>query len=134
LIYLEWRKHIVTKGSKPFEITVTACEQAPGVALIELSGYLDTHTVSEFDEEMFVRRGPDFRFFVTDMADLSYISSAGIASLMKLVQQTRKRGGEVILLRPGEQVYSILELLGFTDIFRFTATLEEALALLTDDE
>lgn len=64
---------------------------------------------------------------VLDIGELSYISSAGIGAMMGLAQRLRKKGGILVLLRPSEKVFKILDTLGFTKIFQITNDADEAL-------
>lgn len=55
---------------------------------------------------------------VLGLENLSYISSAGVASLMSLMQKLRNREGTLVILRPSEKVFHVLKTLGFTNIFQ----------------
>lgn len=119
--------------SKPFNIST---QNAPGcdesVALIALEGYLDGHTTADFDEETEASLREGRNRMILDAERLNYISSAGIGSLMRLVQETRRQGGDLVLLRPPERILGILELLGFAEILVFAESLEEATRKLLD--
>jgi anti-sigma B factor antagonist len=64
---------------------------------------------------------------VLDIGELSYISSAGIGAMMGLAQRLRKKGGLLVLSKPSEKVYKILDTLGFTKIFQIVHDNDEAL-------
>lgn len=86
--------------------------------LIGISGFLDAHTVTNFEIKMDELVNSGKNKIVIDMENLSYISSAGIGAMMGLTQRLRKASGDLILLNPSEKVFKILDLLGFTKIFR----------------
>jgi anti-anti-sigma factor len=67
---------------------------------------------------------------VLEMSSLSYVSSAGIGAMMALARKLVQRGGDLVLLNPTQKVYTILDGLGFTKIFKIAKTEEEALAKL----
>ena len=53
-----------------------------------------------------------------NLKQLSYISSAGIGAIMSLLQRLRRSSGNLALLNPSQKVYKILDLLGFTEMFK----------------
>lgn len=117
---------------KPFSIEVTEEPSTSGrIAEVHVSGFLDAHTVNQFDARINEELERDVSRFLLDFADLNYISSAGIGSLMVLLQQVRRKGGEMVLLNAQPKVYSVLDLLGFTKIFHFSNDREAALQELT---
>jgi anti-anti-sigma factor len=110
---------------KPLEISLQPHD--PPVALIRLAGFLDAHTVSMFDKDLERYLDEGRHRVVLDIGELSYISSAGIGAMMGLAQRLRKKGGILVLLRPSEKVFKILDTLGFTKIFQITNDADEAL-------
>jgi anti-sigma B factor antagonist len=89
--------------------------------LISIAGFLDAHTVTNFETKMDELVGAGKNKVVIDMKNLTYISSAGIGAMMGLTQRLRKLGGDLVLLEPSEKVFKILDLLGFTRIFRIAS-------------
>jgi len=118
---------------KPLAIDAKPCDQDAEIIVVALSGYLDTHTVLDFDREMNQRLEEGFVRFIIDAGDLNYISSAGIGSLMRFVQEVRQRGGGLVLLHPPERVYAVLDLLGFALIFKFASSIEQAVSFLREE-
>ncbi|MBN1868325.1 STAS domain-containing protein [Candidatus Sumerlaeota bacterium] len=116
--------------TKPFSVEVKASEKEPGIDIVTMSGYLDAHTVVDFEREIEKRLDRGGNRVVIDARELNYISSAGIGALMKIDQQVRKSDGRMILIQPAPNVLSVLEMLGFTQIFHFAQTLDEALEFL----
>ena len=121
------------RPAKPFEIRLTP-EPGPraGVAVLELRGFLDAHAIAEFDRESQRHLDAGFTRLVLDTHDLTYISSAGIGSLVGLSRHVARLGGDLVLLTPPSKILSILELLDFTKILKIVATKEEALEALSD--
>jgi len=110
---------------KSFDLHVKVETKENQFSRIELSGFLDAHTVNSFEihiEE--VLKGGISRL-VLDLKDLSYISSAGIGALMSLTHHLRKKQGDLVLFRPNQKVFKILDLLGFTRIFNVALNEEE---------
>lgn len=104
---------------KSFELEIKPIEDNEiDYILIGISGFLDAHTVTNFETKMDEIVSAGKNKVVIDMEKLNYISSAGIGAMMGLTQRLRKTGGDLVLLNPSEKVFKILDLLGFTKIFR----------------
>lgn len=56
----------------------------------------------------------DFDF---DLADVTYISSAGLRVLVAASKLVMKRGGTMRLLHPIDEVMDVLEMTGLTEVF-----------------
>ena len=112
---------------KPFTIECIEPEGGtPCVVEVRISGFLDAHTVVSFEKTMDDLLERQYVKFIVDLSALSYISSAGIGALMVLLQQLRRRQGDMVILQPSPKVYKILDLLGFTRIFQIKHDREEA--------
>jgi len=51
------------------------------------------------------------------LADLEYISSAGLRVLVTTQKIVSQRGGKMVLHQPNDEVYDVLEMTGLVDIF-----------------
>ena len=116
---------------KPFSIESTEPSEGTGDVLeVKVSGFLDAHTVITFEKTMEDFLARDFRKVIVDLGGLSYISSAGIGALMVLLQQLRRRQGDMVILQPSPKVFKILDLLGFTKIFHIAQDRDAAFQTL----
>ncbi len=115
---------------KPFELVEDQPAGSDRFIGLTLKGYLDAHTVTEFESHMDRLMEQGGRRYLLDISELNYISSAGIGAIMGLTQRLRRNEGELVLLRPNEKVFKILEKLGFTKIFRLAWTREEGERML----
>jgi len=61
-----------------------------------------------------------------NLSDVSYISSGGWGIFTGEVRHLRENGGDVVLVGMASDVYDVYELLGFADVIRAFATIEEA--------
>lgn len=125
------------KPAKLFEMVLTPQPptsegegQVPGLALLEVRGFLDARAIHDFDHDVQKCIDEGFIRFILDTHDLTYISSAGIGSLMRLSQNLARLGGEIVLLPPPDKIYAIFELLDFTKVLRFVETKAKAVELL----
>lgn len=111
---------------KPFEMIEGELPSNSGYLAFTLRGYLDAHTVNEFEAFMDRSIETGGLRYVLDISELNYISSAGIGAIMAVTQRLRRSEGELVLLRPNEKVFNIFDKLGFTKIFRVAYSREEA--------
>lgn len=85
-----------------------------GVLEVVLSGRLDTNTSP--DLEAVVKRELDgVEKLVLDMAELEYVSSAGLRVIL-VAQKTMLTQGTMIVRSPREEIRNIFDLTGFLDI------------------
>lgn len=103
---------------KPFSIEYSEPQGGdPTLREVSIVGFLDAHTVVTFEQTVQELLEKDCRKIVLGLENLNYISSAGIGAIMSLLQQLRRRDGDLVLLSPTTKVYKVLEMLGFTKIF-----------------
>lgn len=116
---------------KPFSIETVEPETGPpAVVDVRITGFLDAHTVVSFEKTMEDLLERQYNRVVMDLGNLNYISSAGIGALMVLLQQLRRRQGDMVILQPSTKVFKILDLLGFTKIFHIAQDREAAVQRL----
>ena len=82
---------------------------------VALSGSLDTITVAELEKEL---KGSldGVNAIVFDLADLEYISSAGLRVLLKAQKYMNAHEGGMKVLNPSELVMEVFNVTGFSDI------------------
>ena len=88
--------------------------QGTGTLTLKLSGRLDTNTATELEAELGASLD-GVRELTLDMAQLQYISSAGLRVLLA-AQKRMNRQGKMLLTNVGESVMEIFEVTGFADI------------------
>jgi anti-sigma B factor antagonist len=90
--------------------------------LVKVEGRIDSYTASQLGEKLdeIIKEG---RFkIVLDLEKVDFMSSAGLRVLIN-TQKTCKRynRGEIVLTAVPQNIYSALELAGFTSLFRILA-------------
>lgn len=115
---------------KAFRFTIREIEDSSESRIFRLSGYIDAHTVLEFEKAVSHEINSGMKSAILDLEDLVYISSAGIGAMMGLARRLAQDGGELVLLKPTAKVFKILDGLGFTKIFKIAADETEALEKL----
>jgi anti-sigma B factor antagonist len=107
--------------------------QVGDVAVLLPAGFINAHTVREFEEglEGLVEKG---RYTILiNCKDLSYISSAGLGAIMGLIETVREHGGDILLSNLQENVFAIFDTLGFTQLYKVFADEDQALAAAAPD-
>ena len=80
---------------------------------IVLSGRLDTVTAPQLEAEL-EKILSDSDALVLDMANLEYISSAGLRVILK-AQKAMNTKGTMKLIRVGESIMEVFDITGFSD-------------------
>ena len=83
------------------------------VNTIVLSGRLDTVTAPQLEAEL-EKILSDSDALVLDMANLEYISSAGLRVILK-AQKTMNTKGTMKLIHVGESIMEVFDITGFSD-------------------
>lgn len=97
------------------EITKTA---VPEGLLVSLKGRLDTLSAPVLEAEI-AEQNPSGAV-ILDLAELVYVSSAGLRVLLALHKQLKNSGG-LIVQNVSENVMEILDITGFTDLLTIRA-------------
>lgn len=103
---------------KAFSFASREAGNDPTCVIYDLCGYIDAHTVIEFERAIHTAIDAGLKFIILDISGLSYISSAGIGAMMGLARKLSQAGGELVLMTPSPKVFAILDGLGFTRIFK----------------
>lgn len=99
------------------EINVT---QDGNKATIALEGKLSVATSP--DLEAAIQGLPeDTNEFIIDLANLDYISSAGLRVLVSTEKIAGQRNGKMVLQHPNEEVAEVFDMTGLADVFTIEA-------------
>ncbi len=77
---------------------------------IVLAGSLDTETAPELAEALEHLLREDFSVLMFDMAQLDYISSAGIREIFVAIGAMKRRGGRVVAAKMQPQIRKVFEI------------------------
>ena len=100
-----------------------------GVAVISLSGELNTESLREFKEE--VRSlGDAIQTVVVDCRELGRISSSGLAALIWTRSKVKVRGGKIYLTHVSTVISELLAITTLSSILSIVPTTREALVRL----
>jgi anti-anti-sigma factor len=115
---------------KAFSFTSRQATDDPTCVIYDLKGYIDAHTVIDFEKAVQGAIESGLKFIVLDISGLSYVSSAGIGAMMGLSRKLSQSGGDLVLLNPTTKVFTILDGLGFTKIFKIASSESAAIQLV----
>jgi anti-anti-sigma factor len=102
-----------------------------GTATVKLNGSLDTATAPELERRLAPLLATSIRDLVFDLADLRFISSAGLRVFASARKAVSARGGQAPFIRMQPQiqeVFAIIQSLPGIAIFKDVAELDRYLA------
>ncbi len=105
-----------------------ATEQIDNAAVTHLSGRLDTGTAPTLETEFARILGGGARHIVVECADLAFVSSVGLRAFLQAAKRLKPVGGRLSFACMQPQVRQVFELAGFSSLFQFFATREDALS------
>jgi anti-anti-sigma factor len=117
----------------PLEILVlkTTGDQNPGAVTVKLTGSLDTATAPELERQLAPVLAGSIKDLVFDLAQLKFISSAGLRVFSATRKTLKERGGQTafIHMQPQiQEVFEIMKSLPGVAVFKDVAELDRYLA------
>lgn len=119
------------------KLDVTWNERAEGVFVVRPSGHLDSNTYMILEDILDKLIEPSIKVLAFDMAELEYISSAGLRVLFKAVKAVEGHGGKYLMgnLKPQiQKVFDIIKALPSMRIFRDFEELDGYLDVMQQKE
>jgi len=115
--------------------------QRNGVAVIELAGRFDAYGAPQLEKylkQIYTEAGNSDAtgkplLVVVDLAQVNFIDSTGLATLVQGMKRCRERQGDVYLSGLQQPVRIIIELTRLDKVFSIFDTLEEALEKCTNE-
>ena len=105
-------------------------EREDGVVWVGVIGRVGGATAEEFRERVMAALEPADRFLVFDATDLSYISSAGLRTILRLTKHLDARGGKTVLCGLSPEISEAFYTTGFDKIVPIVADREAARAAI----
>ncbi|MDX2305173.1 MAG: STAS domain-containing protein [Microscillaceae bacterium] len=106
---------------------------AENILLIEFFGNLikDDHAENLQQVEEYLLGG--IRLCIANLSNATYINSAGISLLVRILTKFRSKNGEMILIKPSENIYKLLIITKLIAIFTIAQDQEEAIKILKNE-
>lgn len=101
-----------------------------GSQRVEIAGRLDTHTYGELDDRLTLVLASKVQSLLLDLAQLDYISSAGVRSVFRARKLLAERGGKVVIANAQPQVQKVFDIVKAVPLSEIFRTVEEADAYL----
>lgn len=92
---------------------------------LRLEGRLDSETAPVLDAEVAKVVNTTATVMVLDLADLEYISSAGLRSIFSAQQSMAKRAGRTLLVNAQPQVQKVFDIVKAVDLGAVFVSIEE---------
>jgi anti-anti-sigma factor len=92
---------------------------------VHLDGRLDHESVVDLDSELDKLAGQPVDVLVFDLADLEYISSAGLRSIFAARKAMSERDGRIVLLNARPQVQKVFDIVKAADLAAVFTSVQE---------
>jgi anti-sigma B factor antagonist len=97
--------------------------------LIKVKGRIDSSTAPQLNQVLNTRLEDGRYKFVLDLSELEFISSAGLRVLISIQKSCKRYNrGEIILAHVPSNIFSALDLAGFTSFFKLSPDVIAAVA------
>ncbi len=96
------------------------------VRLFEVSGRVDSSNANELGQELDRTIDDGNTNLVLDLANVEYMSSAGLREMVRVLKRAKRTGGDLRIANPSDRVREVLELAGLDTIFEIFPTQVEA--------
>jgi anti-sigma B factor antagonist len=96
------------------------------IVTLSLSGKLDTTTAKTFEEKILAQIESGDRRFVIDLAQLDYVSSAGLRVFVLAAKRLNSANGKMVLCALKDPVREVFDIAGFSSIFSIHGSHDEA--------
>lgn len=103
-------------------------EDVQGKIVARVGGSMDTASAPRFQEELETRLDQGGKDFVVELAELEYITSAGLRAILAVAKKIKAAGGGICFCCLTGMVSEVFEMSFFTQMFTIHDTLDQALA------
>ncbi len=111
------------------EIKITITKATEKIAVITISGIINIDSAEELYQlvQTELLEQEEYIFFIFNMDEVEYVSSAGVAVFIDIYDKIENRGGKICLLNPKPGIRRVFELIGFMKYFMESKDLDEAI-------
>jgi len=90
-------------------------------------GEIDLSRATSFRQQIVAALAPKPKLLLIDLAEVPYMDSSGVATLLEMMQATKRGGGKLVLCSIQPKVRSIFEIARLETVFTIVATVEDGL-------
>jgi anti-anti-sigma factor len=87
------------------------------VNVVTVGGRVDSASAPEMEKTLQGLLDNRRNQIVVELADVEYMSSAGLRALVSALKAAKKGGGDLVIARPSARVREVIELAGLTAVF-----------------
>lgn len=87
---------------------------------------LDNNNAHEVVETIVKAQEDGYRYIIIDMADMEFISSAGVGSILGTIEGFRENDGDIILCNVPDAIMHVFDVLDLADFLTIKNTEREA--------
>jgi len=102
------------------------------VDVVSINGILNADTSPQLDELLQSLGTIETPLILCDVANLTYISSAGVGCFFGVIKTVRAKGGDVRFANMQPKVKRVFKLLDMEDFFKFFSSTGEGIASLNE--
>lgn len=85
---------------------------------VTVEGYVDTYNSSYFEDKLMELLNAGFERFILDFQKVKYLSSTGVGRIIAILKELRTVGGDLVLYKVPDEVYQVIQILGFAKIIK----------------
>ncbi len=109
------------------EVTIIKRNDSNGVIVVYLNGIVDGEASQLFEKRIIDRIALEEKYFVINLKNTEYITSAGLRSFMVIGKLLKIRRGRIALSCLNESVSEIFKMMNFENLFAVYKTESDAL-------
>ena len=116
-------------------LKISISSDKPFSKRVILNGRLDTNTAPSLDSELETLLATNIQLLIFDMADLEYVSSAGLRVIFKATKNIKTNGGKcgIYKMQPQiKKVFDIVQALPDVPIFKNDNEMDEYLTAMQE--
>jgi len=89
---------------------------------------IDSNNAHEIVSAITTAQKQGFRYIIIDLAEVEFLSSAGVGSILNTIEASRDSGGDVVLCNVSPTILHSLDDMGLADVLTIMADDQEAAA------
>jgi len=113
-------------------VSITPAEPQGGIPVLKVAGTLNAYNFQQLEKALNELFEQGHATVLVDLAELQYVSSAGVGVFVGAAGRAQARGGTVAIVRPRTEVREIFDLLGVGHIIPVASSFEEALQMIAE--
>ena len=107
---------------------IAGVDRNGGDMIVHVSGEVNSHITAIFQEKMQTLLDEKPKRIVLNLADVTYMDSSGLASLVKVLSRTKQDKIALVLAAPSVMIRGVFEVTRLDSVFDLRDTVDEALA------